>query len=56
MEDKEPTWLQIKSRVYVYWPLNDPLAEEIVRLKDLADFAAANDIAFKRFRKARHWH
>jgi len=52
--DNEPT--TIGGKAYVFWPLNDPLAEEIVRVKDLAEFAAANEVAFERFRKLKYWH
>jgi hypothetical protein len=52
--DNEPT--TINGKAYVFWPLNDPLAEEIVRVKDLAEFAAANAVAFERFRKLKYWH
>ena len=52
--DNEPTFFEGKA--YVFWPLNDPLAEEIVRVKVLAEFAAANAVAFERFRKLKYWH
>ena len=41
--------------MYVYWPPHDDEAG-IVRLTDIFDFVCANQIAFDRFRHARHWH
>ena len=55
-KDDEPVALQIQGKLIVFFPPDDEDAGT-VPLKDLVEFAAANEAAFWRFHKARsrHW-
>ena len=54
--DDGPVAIEHDGKLTVYFPPDDEEAG-VVPLKDLVDFAAANEAAFQRFHKARskHW-
>lgn len=48
--------LKVKGRSFVFWPSQDPEAEEIIKVEYLVDFACKNESAFRAFLKAKRWN
>ena len=54
--DYESAVVKLEGETHVFWPYDDPLADNLISLRELMEFAERNGAAFSQFLQMRRLH